>query len=90
MGAARNGERCKGGVRCVLISPSCPRRLGSSLFYLPTQMKNGLSGLALKRQLGISQNAAWRVRRQLLWRSDYTWGVYAAEVRFDILAQAGR
>lgn len=34
--------------------------------YLLTQAKSGLSALALKRQLGISYNAAWRVKHKLM------------------------
>ena len=36
-----------------------------ALYWL-TQAKNGLSALALKRQLGISYNAAWRVKHKLM------------------------
>ena len=34
--------------------------------YLLTQSKNGVSALSLKRQLGISYNAAWRMKHKLL------------------------
>jgi hypothetical protein len=34
--------------------------------YLLTQSKNGISALAMKRQLGISYNAAWRLKQKLM------------------------
>jgi len=34
--------------------------------YLLTQLKNGISVLELKRQLGIGYNAAWRMKHKLL------------------------
>ena len=34
--------------------------------YLLTQSKNGFSVLSLKRQLGISYNAAWRIKHKLM------------------------
>lgn len=34
--------------------------------YLLTQTKNGISALELKRQLGVSYNAAWRVKHKLM------------------------
>jgi len=34
--------------------------------YLLTQPKNGTSVLELKRELGISYNAAWRLKHKLL------------------------
>ena len=34
--------------------------------YLLTQSKNGISALAMKRQLGISYNAAWRLKHKLM------------------------
>jgi len=34
--------------------------------YLLTQQKNGISALEMKRQLGISCNAAWRMKHKLL------------------------
>ena len=34
--------------------------------YLLTQTKNGISGLELKRQLGIGYNAAWRMKHKIL------------------------
>ena len=34
--------------------------------YLLTQSKNGLSALAMSRQLGISYNATWRLKHKLM------------------------
>ncbi|WP_323840930.1 IS1595 family transposase, partial [Photorhabdus africana] len=34
--------------------------------YLMTQEKNGISALELSRQLGISYNAAWRMKHKLM------------------------
>lgn len=34
--------------------------------YLITQAKNGISSLALSRQLGISQNSAWLIKHKLM------------------------
>ncbi len=34
--------------------------------YILTQTKNGVSALEMKRQLGISYNAAWRMKHKLL------------------------
>lgn len=34
--------------------------------YLLTQNKNGISALALRRQLGITYNAAWRMKHKLM------------------------
>ena len=34
--------------------------------YFMTQTKNGISALELSRQLGISYNAAWRLKHKLM------------------------
>jgi hypothetical protein len=34
--------------------------------HLVTQSKTGLSGLALKRQLGVSYNTAWKVKHKIM------------------------
>ena len=34
--------------------------------YMLTQSKNGISVLSMKRQLGISYDAAWRMKHKLL------------------------
>lgn len=37
-----------------------------SAIFLLTQEKNGISALELSRQLGISYNAAWRIKHKLM------------------------
>ena len=59
----------------ALTSPPRPRFFGSTklaltvwfqAIYLMTQDKKGVSAMKLHRHLGISYNAAWRMRHKLM------------------------
>ena len=50
----------------VFDSTKLPLTTWFLVIYWLTQTKNGLSALALKRPLGISYNAAWRVKHKLM------------------------
>ena len=43
-----------------------PLRIWFLAIYLLTQERNGISALELSRQLGVSYNAAWRVKHKLM------------------------
>ncbi len=50
----------------VFAGSKLPLTVWFLAMYLITQAKNGLSSLALSRQLGISQNSAWLMKHKLM------------------------
>jgi hypothetical protein len=50
----------------ILASTKLPLTTWFLAMYLLTQQKNAISALALKRQLGVSYNTAWRVKHKLM------------------------
>ena len=63
-------NRCKHQVSLtagtVFAQTKLPLRTWFLAIYLLTQHKNGLSALALGRQLGVSPNTAWLVKHKLM------------------------
>ncbi len=63
-------NRCKRQVSLtagtVFAQTKLPLRTWFLAIYLLTQHKNGLSALALGRQLGVSPNTAWLVKHKLM------------------------
>ena len=50
----------------ILASTKLPLRTWFLAMYLMTQTKNGISGLELSRQLGVSYNTAWSLKHKLM------------------------
>jgi transposase-like protein len=50
----------------IFESTKLPLTVWFQAMYLLTQNKKGVSGMALHRQLGISYNAAWRLKHKLM------------------------
>ncbi|WP_421851776.1 IS1595 family transposase [Marinomonas sp.] len=50
----------------LFSSSKLPLKVWFLAIYLMTQEKNGISALELSRQLGISYNAAWRMKHKLM------------------------
>jgi transposase-like protein len=50
----------------VFAGTRLPLRIWFLAIYLLTQHKNGMSALALRRQLGVSYNTAWLVKHKLM------------------------
>jgi len=63
-------NRCKRQVSLtagtVLAQTKLPLRTWFLAIYLLTQHKNGLSALALGRQVGVSPNTAWLIKHKLM------------------------
>ena len=62
---AASFQQCNRCHRQTSITRRCPSRCGSAI-YLMTQDKKGVSAMKLHRHLGISYNAAWRIRHKLI------------------------
>ena len=52
----------------VFANTKLPLRRWFLAMYLLTQSKNGLSAMALGRQLGVSYNTAWSLKHKLMQR----------------------
>jgi len=50
----------------IFQSTHLPLTIWFLAIYLLTQNKNGISGLELSRQIGVSYNAAWRIKHKLM------------------------
>jgi transposase-like protein len=63
-------NRCKRQVSLtsgtVFAETKLPLRTWFLAIYLLTQHKNGISALALRRQLGVSYNTAWLLKHKLM------------------------
>lgn len=63
-------NRCKHQVSLtsgtLFADTKLPLRIWFLAIYLLTQHKNGISALALRRQLGVSYNTAWLVKHKLM------------------------
>jgi len=63
-------NRCKGQVSLtsgtLFAESKLPLRTWFLAIYLLTQHKNGISALALRRQLGVSYNTAWLLKHKLM------------------------
>ena len=53
-------------ARTVFANTKLPLTVWFLAIYLLTQSKNGISAMALKRQLGIGYNAAWLMKHKLM------------------------
>ncbi|MGB5086594.1 MAG: IS1595 family transposase, partial [Methylocystis silviterrae] len=52
-------------ARTIFASSKLPLRLWFAAMYHLTQTKQGISSLELSRRLGITQNAAWKMKHKL-------------------------
>ena len=63
-------NRCKRQVSLtggtLFAETKLPLRTWFLAIYLLTQHKNGISALALRRQLGVSYNTAWLLKHKLM------------------------
>ena len=50
----------------IFHATKLPLRIWFQALYLMSQDKKGISAMALRRQLGISYNAAWRMKQKLM------------------------
>jgi hypothetical protein len=86
-------NRCKRQVSLIsgtlFAETKLPLRTWFLAIYLLTQHKNGISALALHRQLGVSYNTAWLLKHKLMSPKGTSFGAQAMAERDSDLALGG-